>query len=253
MAKEKAQLHQLLAVEPEIRKNAAGIIQETKKLFSHADYFDGLIKAYVPIVTDEVPVPSEEKKVVTTVPDRLNYTMESVIKSLNAVLSKETTNSSGATALLKIGEKTFGEFSPTALLAMEQQLSQIKEVYLFAPTLDNTKSWEPDTEAGPGFLKTPVTKVYRSLKKPKAIVKYPATKEHPAQTEMVMEDVHVGDYETTYYTGRITSAQKHELLTRVDNLLQAVKRARAQANQAEVIDVKVGKDLIDYIHGDTLK
>jgi hypothetical protein len=82
---------------------------------------------------------------------------------------------------------------------------------------------------------------------PKNHVKYEATKEHPAQVEMYMEDVWVGTWTTTKFSGAIPAAVRNAMLERMRKLLDAVKTAREEANNLEVRPVKVGAALLGYI------
>lgn len=251
--KKKNQLHQLLAVETDLRNKAKIIAEETITTFvKKSDHFDGIQKVFVASVEDAQQIPSERKEIVTTVSRKLNYAKEDIIKGIDAVISKEETNNSGnAVAELEIGTKKY-TLSATSLLALSNQLEIIRNVYKSIPTLDPTKKWNQDTKAGKDIYSTNVEIKYRTEKKPKAIVLYPATKEHPAQTQIAHEDVQVGKYETTYMSGRITPGQKADLINKVEELIIKVKKARAKANQAEVKNMKIGKDIFDYINSGIL-
>jgi len=119
-------------------------------------------------------------------------------------------------------------------------------LYVAMPTLDNTRKWEFDTQKG--FFRTEEEIKYRSVKRPKVILKYDATKEHPAQTELLYLDFQVGKYVTVYTSGKITPAQKSTLLKRIDDMIETVKIARAKANNVEANQVKIAKKLFDYIN-----
>ena len=47
----------------------------------------------------------------------------------------------------------------------------------------------------------------------------------------------------------LSPAEKSELLSRIDKVIMAAKRARMKANSADSVDVKVGKKLADFIFG----
>src|SRR5438132_1009448 len=78
-------------------------------------------------------------------------------------------------------------------------------------------------------------------------VKYEATKEHPAQVEMYMEDVWVGTWTTTKLSGAIPAATRNAMLERVRKLLDAVKEAREEANLLQVQTQKLGDALLAYV------
>ena len=245
----KNQLHQLLAVEADRKQKGKVILTETINTFTKkGEHFDGLIKTYKPNTEGGDKVPDQIKEVVTNVIDKLNYAKDAIANALDAQLSKEETNSSGtARAELKIGDKSF-ELSATSLLALEQQLVNIRAMYKAIPTLDPTRVWTEDTTQGNGIFMTAPEELYRTKKIHKPFVKAEATKEHPAQVEIIADDVQVGKYETVYRSGKISPARKSEMLAKIDNLIDATKRARAKANQAEVVNTHIGKELFDFIN-----
>ncbi len=241
-------LHELLAVEQDRKHKATHAIGETIKVFTKQDVqFDGMIKRYISLEEHAEQIPDESKEMVFTVKDKLSHAIETIIAGVDAHLSKEETNASNtAKAELLVGEKSFGTFSATSLLALEMHISKVKEMYLTIPVLDSTRKWTFDTQKG--FFRTDEEVKFRSIKRPKVVVKYEATKEHPAQTEILQLDFQVGKYETVYTSGKITPTQKAKLLKRIDDLLESIKIARSKANNVEVINTKIAKKLLDYIN-----
>jgi len=252
--KQKNQLHQLLAVETDRKNKANLIINEAVTLFiKKADHFDGLQKVYKSKDANGTQIPNETKGIVTTVKDKIDYITDPIAAGIDAQISKEQTNSSGnAVADLKIGDKTV-KLSATSLLNLETWITKIRDLYKEIPTLDPTANWEKDEAAGVGFYKTSPDVKYRTEKQVKVITKAPATEKFAAQTELVSEDVQVGTYETVYKSGRISPAQKARIIERAEEFLDTVKQARALANQVEVIDTHIGKDIFAYINGSDLK
>lgn len=245
-------LHELLAVEQDRKHKANQALGEAKNTFTKkTPYFDGMVKRYIALEEDAEQIPDERKEMVTTVKQKLEETLDSVIKGLDVHLSKEETNSSNtAKAELKVDGIKLGTFSATSLLALEGHLNKIKDLYKNIPTLDPAKKWELDEQQG--IYKAVDEVKFRSVKRPKVIVKYEATENHPAQTELLHLDFQVGKYETTHTSGRITIAQKNALLERVEQLIEAIKIARSKANSVEVKNMKVGQKLFDFIHKDVI-
>ncbi len=245
-------LHELLAVEQDRKHKANQAIGETKKLFDKkAPHFDGMLKRYVALEEDSEQIPDERKEIVTTVKASFEDAIEIITNGIDAHISKEETNASGvAKAELIVGETNLGTFSATSLLALESHLNKLKELYAQIPVLESTKKWLLDTQLG--IYKTEEEVKFRSVKRPKVIVKYEATKEHPAQTELLYLDFQVGKYETTYTSGRIPLTQKNELIQRVTQLIEAVKVARSKANNVEVKNIQIGQKIFDFINKDIL-
>jgi hypothetical protein len=248
----KNQLHSVLAVVDDKKKLATAILQEAVVLFDKKqDHFDGFIKKYEPREEGGDELPQETKPLVTTVPEKLSYVLKSLVPGLNTILEVEETNGSGnAKAELIVGDVNLGSFSATSLLAMEREITAIRNVCKEIPTLDPAREWSLDEKAGEtGVYRSAVEERIRTIKIEEPVTLYPATPEHPAQTALRAKDHPVGKYSTTYLTGKLTSLSKSELLGRVDNLLETIKRARAEANSCEVIKVNVSEKLFSIIMG----
>lgn len=246
-------LHELLAVEQDRKQQAGKTIGETRKLFTKKmPYFDGTIKRYIALEEDAEQIPDERKEIVTTVAKTLKSVQEAIVTSMNATLSKEETNCSGkAHAPLEVDGVSFGIFSATSLLALESQLNRLRELYSEVPELDPAKKWYFDEQEG--LYKTDPEVKFRSVKRPKVIVKYEATEKHPAQTELLHLDFQVGKYETVNRSGRLPMTEKQAMLDRITQLIEAVKIARSKANSIEVNNVKVADQIFDFIHGNNLR
>lgn len=243
-----SKLYEVLAVEQDRKQKANIETGRLRKTFEkQAELFDGLTKRYVPLEEDAERIPDEHKAMVMTVDEALDLSLSTFLKGFHATVQKEETNASGrAVAELTVGEQSFGKLGATTLLAIESQLGKLRELYAVLPTLDAARRWQMDEQLG-HYVTEPEVK-FRSIKRPKVVVKYEATKEHPAQTELLNLDIQVGRYETVYASGRISQSRKSELLGRIDLLLEAVKVARAEANTAEVAKVEVAQQLLDYIN-----
>ncbi len=241
-------LHELLAVEQDRKHKANQAIGEAKSIFTKKDtHFDGMLKKYVALEEDSEEIPDERKEMVFTVKEKLDDVIQTIVTGIDAHISKEETNTTPeAKAELKVDETVLGTFSATALLALESHLNKIREMYQAIPTLDATKKWDFSEQEG-NYKTSPEVK-FRSVKRPKVIVKYEATDKHPAQTELLYLDFQVGKYETIYSSGKIPPAKKAELIQNIDKLLEAVKVARSKANTAEVRNVNIGQRLFDFIH-----
>lgn len=250
MSEKKNQLHQLLAVENDRKVQANNILQETIETFSKKhDHFDGIVKTYDAYDEAEQKIPPETKEIVTTVKDKLNYSKQAISKGIDAQISKEETNASGVVkAELKVKDTSFGDLSATSLLALEQHLIKIRNMYKVIPTLDPSKKWNQKDDV----YETDEEVKYRTEKKIEKIVKYEATKEHPAQVDLINIDRQVGEYKTIYKSGKITPFQKSQLLERIDDLIVAIKKARSKANESEVKNIKIGDKIFQYINSGIL-
>ncbi len=246
-----AKLHELLAVEADLKSTYNAILLETAKVFKHkGELFTGFVRTLKWFDDNAPEAPEERKALSTTVPRRLDYQNEHVVRYLDAVFQKELANQQAKADIIVDG-KTLAENVPaTYLLGLETKLKQLKSVYLEIPTLPPGISWKiDDTQGKDVFITQFPEETYKTEKKFKVQVLYEATKEHPAQVEKIPETENVGKYTRYTWSGAITAAEKSKLIGRIDKLLRAVKKARQRANNVDVKKDVIGKKLIDYING----
>jgi hypothetical protein len=170
---------------------------------------------------------------------------------MDAFLQKERTNQN-AKADIVIGDVVVASDVPaTALLGLEKRLKEIRQVYEAIPTLQQGIAWEECPELGEGIYKATRPEIRTKTEKQMIpVVLYEATKEHPANVKEVVKDIVVGHFTEEKRSGMVTSAQKSMWLARIDELIQAVKRARKRANNEEVFKVEIGQKLMSFIHSD---
>ena len=251
-------LHQLLAVRQDLEKKGQMILTETVNTFiKKSEHFDGVIKTYTPMAEGSEEIPPEVKEMVTTVGKKVLYSETAITAALDARVSVEESNASGTVKselVVQNGDQvqSFGSFSAISLLALEEWLTRIRTMYQEIPTLDPTKTWFKDTNQGEGVYKTNPEIKFRSVTQKVPLVLSPATDRFPAQVQVYDNNVQVGKYSTEYLSGKITPAEKSSLLERIDNLIIAVKKAKAKANQATAIQVRVGQKLFDFINSGSI-
>lgn len=250
---EKGKLHQLLAVEPEL-KSAVG--REGGRIMSL--FKDGKVrlmghtKAYEPLEESGETFPYEIVPLATTVEAELSALREVYATWIDAAMQKEVTNQSATAEIIldiSANEIESWRLPATAFLNLESKLAEIRQIYAAIPTLDPTKVWEwnKDKEA---YEALPEIR-YRTKKLMRSHVAYDATPEHPAQVENYTEDIRVGFTTSVAQSGTITLARKRQYLERIDELIKMVKKARQKANTQEVEPLFVGGPIFDYIHAET--
>jgi hypothetical protein len=103
-------------------------------------------------------------------------------------------------------------------------------------------------DANSGLHKTAPVQTHRTRKTIRPIVLYPATERHPAQTQLVTEDVLAGYWNTIKQSGALPKPRKQELAERVETLLQAVKQAREAANDIDEVKASaVANTIFSYL------
>ncbi len=132
---------------------------------------------------------------------------------------------------------------------LEKQLTDIHTFVGNLPILDESENWTKDENSG--LYKTEATQTHRTKKVVKPIVLYQATEQHPAQTQLITEDVIAGFWNQVKQSGAIPKPVKQKLQEKTEALLRAVKEAREEANGFEEIAVpEIGSAIFNYILGD---
>lgn len=241
-----SKLHELLAVEGDLKGRAQQAKSGTIKLFT-----DGTGRLLGRVITYRVdegedPRPPEVTELATTVPTELDQFQAVYGQWLDVAIQKEVTNQETA-ATVKIGDvDIFGCSLPaTALLNLEAKLVELKSVYNAIPTLDPSERWEWDE--GRGHYVSVDRENNITKKVTKVLVLYEHTEQHPAQTQAYNDDEKIGTRNTKLYSGMLSIVERRITLDRIDTLLRAVKEARQRANDVEITDVEVAEDIFNYI------
>jgi len=250
----KPKLHELLAVENDLDNVSKKVVQEASNTFkTKGQLFSGAVRIYKSLEDengkDDYSALTETRDLETTVFDKLQYVGLSVGRYWDAVLQKESTNQIAVADLDLDGVVLATDVPATFLLGMEKRLSDLRKMYEQIPTLTPGVKWIKDPDSGANVYKTEQPdKKYRTRKAFRHQVLVEPTEHHPAQIEKWEENENIGTFETTHWSGAITTNEKSEMLGRIDKLTRAVKKARQRANTAEVKKVNVARKLIDYIN-----
>lgn len=249
-----AKLHELLAVEGDLEGIFKKIVQETIATFTkkpeHFLSWHKQLQMFDSEREKEQVAAEEHKEMVTTVMEKLDYSKDSMIRYFDAILQKELTNQIAKADLTVDGVVIGKDLPATFLLGMETRLKIVRGIYEAIPTLSPGIRWVEDKESGKGIYKADKAEVKSKTEKTfQSKILVEPTKEHPAQIEKWSENVAIGDFVTERWSGMLSPAEKSQVLKRINDLIQAVKKARQRANTTEVIKNNVGSKLFDYIHG----
>ena len=241
-----SKLNQIIAIEKGVKSRVYGEITELNKAIQKPDLFNGFSKMYEKKDEDGEDLPPENKRVQFVSDDVLRQVDRSLSELMQVTARKDWTNCV-AKASVKIDGKELLPAAPVSfLLFLEKQLTDIHTLISNMPVLDEAEDWNQDVNSG--LYKTSVTKTHRTKKVPKPIVLYPATPEHPAQTQMVAEDIIVGFWNQTKHSGALPKPQKQAIQERVETLLKAVKEAREEANNCdEEVTPNIGNAVFSYL------
>lgn len=226
----------------EVQKTVTDLYHKLQK----PELFDGLQRTYKPRADGGEKLPAESKNPQLRTADLIASASRSWSDLFDLTLTLDAGNCVAA-ADVSAEDKVFAAVPVTTLLFLEKQLTDIKAFVTKLPTLDPAETWEQDPAQD--MYRTPPHATTRTKKVQKAIVMYDATPQHPAQTQLVTEDVIAGDWTQVNYSTRLSMREKNEMLVRVDALVVAVKTARERANAAEVDKRQIGKDMLAYVFG----
>ena len=241
-------LNQINAIVSGRKSDTEKAVTELYKLIQKDTLFTGRERTYRPM--DEVngqKQPSESQRVQQRADDLIRQAVSKWIDLWNLIYTQDLGNQQ-AKADVVVEEKTLlAQVPVTFLLFLDKQVNDLETFLSKLPTPDPAEEWSHD--ANSGLLRSKSTESLRTSKEPTVIVKYEATKDHPAQTELFTKDVPVGTWTQILYSGCLTTDRKNALLDRVKKLKDAVKLAKEQANLQEVEKQKIADAIFGYVFG----
>jgi hypothetical protein len=239
-------LHQILAVEKDAKSRTESAVTRAYQDAQKAALFNGLTRVYSPKDDeDRDRLPTERKLVQFTTDDIMQRAVQAWIQQADVVATKDATNQTARADVIVDGNVLLTAVPVTTLLYLEKLLGNVAELIKKLPTLDPEVEWVVDPTSA--LYRSQPEETVRTKKIPKAFVKAPATDKFPAQVDTYTEDVIVGTWQRTLFSGAVPAKQRAELLTRVDQLRTSVKMAREYANQAVVVPQAVGKAIFDFL------
>lgn len=241
-----AKLNQILAVEKGVKSRTYAALTVTDKALQKEDLLKGIARNYTPKDDDGDRLPEEHQLVQLTVPGALADVRVQLDEVWNITATKEWANQDArADIVLDDGTTVLPNVPVTYLLFLEKQLVDHRTMISRLPVLDPAQTWHFDDNAN--AWATDPQETVRTQKVPQRFVKAEATPEHPAQVDVFTEDVIVGTWTTTKFSGALPAARRAELLHRTEELLKAVKKAREAANDMTVTNQTVADPLLEYL------
>lgn len=239
-----AKLNQMVAVRKGLRARTEAAVTKIYHDFQKPGLFNGLVKTYKPRDDEGEQFPRDYQRVQKTVVDELHTTAEKLTKLFDVAATIDQANQGTTGDVVVDGETLFSAPIPF-LLFVDKQLEDLRTQVAKAPVLDPAEVWTNDPSVGGYRTQEAVTT--RTRKVPKVLVKYEATPQHAAQTEVYTVDEVVGDWTTTKFSGAMPADQRRALLERINVMADAVKKAVEQANSVDVQQVQVGGRIFDYL------
>lgn len=241
-------LNQVIAIEKGVKSRAYAQLSDMNKIIQKPDLFNGGVRTYLKKDEDGEDLPSERKHVQYLIRDIIGAVRIGISELVDVTAQKDIANTKALSAVIVDGTEVLPPVPVTTLLFLEKQLTDLRTFVANIPVLDNSETWHLDENSG--LYRTDATQTHRTKKVVKPIVLYPATPEHPAQTQLVTEDVIAGFWNTVRQSAAMPKPEKEKIAERVEKLLIAVKEARERANDTEANDKpSIGSAVFGFIFG----
>jgi hypothetical protein len=238
-------LNQIIAIQAGKKTQAKETLTEAYQKLKKPDLISGLVRTYQPRDEEGEQLPEERKMPQLKVNEVIRLVAHDLNEMFDVVATQDWANTQAKADVVVDGQALLKNVPVTHLLFLEKQLIDLRTFVDSLPTLDPAEEWDYRQEFDCHVSRP--SRTHRTKKVPRNHVKYEATKEHPAQVEMYMEDVWVGTWTLTKFSGSIPAATRNAMADRVRKLLDAVKAAREDANGLEVKPQKMGNTILDYI------
>jgi len=245
-------LHELVAADRSIKGQAEKLRLELQSTFDkRRNLFAQKIITMTPLGEGLEVETREHTDIQSTVADEITWLLNTIlIKNIDSGYAIDHFNKLAvADITMEDGTVLAKDVPATALLQLEHRLKEVSELIKTIPTLDPAMGFVPDPSMGPNIYKAREIVKPSTKKEQHPLVMAEATKEHPAQVQLVTEDVKVGTIREQQWSSLITPAIKADLLERAENLFRVVTQARSRANEqpADVKTYKIGEALLKHI------
>lgn len=259
----KLKLHVMLAKTEQASGPYKKSLEEYVKFFKdNQGAFKGIRKTYEPRPgTADDSGMRENRQVVTTVKEKLDWFTEFNAPYLNDLFTVDATNAgSGILVPLVVDGKTLATVSSLELMRLKGLIESgiLENMYQNIPVRSDAEIWNPTTqemykdreifesERREG-TKTTIDKETYILDDPN-IGRVQGAQYQPktAERSTVRE---IGDYTLQSFTGEYSTRQKADILTRRTKLLVAITEALKIANEAEIIESSLkAENIFAYLH-----
>lgn len=237
--------HQVIALEKGVKSRVYAGLTEANKRIQKAELFAGHSRRYTPKEEGGEQLQPDKKIVQAKAEGVLREVQNTLGELFDLVLTKDSGNQIAKADLMVDGVVLVKDAPATYLIFLEKQLVDMRTLIGNLPQLDPAEEWSFD--APKDCFVTQPSESTKTKKVARAFVKAEATEKHPAQVDVVHEDITAGTWQTVKMSGALPATRVRELSERVDRLLKAVKLARESANSVEVEERKAGDAVLGYL------
>lgn len=239
-------LNQIIAIEKGVKTQAKRVETDLYHDLEKKPLFAGLSKTYTPKDDedgDQLPPESVSVQIKST--EVLSKLTESLTRLFDVTATKDAANTRAKADIVVDGSVIAANVPVTTLMFLEKEAEDLSSFVGRLPVLDPAHEWTYDTNRGVHVAEAVMA--VRTKKVPKNHVLYPHTPEHPAQVQMFTEDVPVGTWKKTEFSGAMPADEIAKIKSRVDKLRSAIKFAREEANSIDVEDVHYGANILNFL------
>lgn len=240
-------LHQIVAVVAGKKTRVEKEYGDLNKTLQKPALFNGQSRRYKPIDEKGEQLPPEDVRIQQSVSSIFESLRKTLTDTMDAIATQEYGNTLAMADVVIDGTVILPQVPLGTLLYLEKQMNDLRTFVGNVPTLDPAEQWTKDSNTG-NYVTVPVD-THRNKKTPRVIVKYDATPEHPAQTELVTEDVLAGYWTTVKSSTAMQGVEKRAIIAKIDSLQEALRMAREEANSIEVENKRVASAVLDYVLG----
>lgn len=242
---ENMKLCQVLAIDSGIRNKSKSELTTLHRAAEKSELYAGLNRTYRPRDEEGEKFPDERQHASLKSKEVLAKLQDIMSEALDIELTKDVGNCSAKADIVVDGETVLKDVPVSYLLFLEKQLDDVFTFVNKMPILDPSEIWTFDP--GQNLYRSEPVETTKTKKRMTPVVLYEATKEHPAQVKEVTEDIVVGSWSATKFSGALTADRKELLVSRIQKLQKAVKFAREEANSIEVTKKSASSALFGFI------
>jgi hypothetical protein len=236
---------EIVAVVSGKKTRADKIITECYHRLQHGAALKGFTRTFQPNVEGGETYPDEKMVLQVKAKDVVETAVAEWEDLINLIAAQDCGNTVAKANVIVNGTTLLENVPATHLLYLEKQLDHMRTFYTRLPILDPAEVWEYESGSEVHRSHPVVTSKTKKVQKPITLAH--ATKEHPAQTQLISEDVIIGEWTAIKVSGAVTEVERDKLVAKVIVLRDAVKQARERANSTQIETSDFGTKIANYL------
>ena len=243
----KIKLNQVIAIEKGVKARSHSALTELHRLSQVGDLYNAVERVYTAKDDDGDVFPPESKRMQLTSTHVLEKLASEESELIDTIYTKDEGNTLARADVVVDGQVILEKVPVTTLIFLEKKMDNVRTFIEKLPIQNPAVEWQEDESLG--YSRATPVRSQKTKKVPNVVTLAEATKEHPAQTQLLTEDVVIGWWDTTHFTSAISNRRKTELLERVTKFHDAIKHAREDANSLNVEKQQIGETIFDHLFG----